>query len=602
MTRDLGGGGAAAPPTPPESETHFLGADLLVMALAANGYHVVPLNPGATEEVIASALERGNGVAPVLAYQELTALGFAAEVRLGSAVNGRSAGSNGCRRAAVIAHGMVGLGGMASFITGFAQQKLPILVLVGNAGVTEDSLGRHQNPNGALEQLARGAGCKSCLWVTGPESLIHQLKRASMLAEGGTPGPVALVPQNGVMAAPVSRDTVIEEIPGVDPSIGPSSESVRELARRLLEAESPVIIVGDGVARSDAVTDVVEVAERTGAAVIGSMTHELCFPMNHPQWAGSTGHLFGEHARDLLADADCVVSVGGVDVSTVFPTVDAPYQPGTWVTYVGDDPAAAAAMYRNSSSPVIASPKVTMRAIAQAVSEMASPVGLAAVARRTGRLVAANAAKHESRLARADAERKTVPLHAYDVALGLRDAVDALGIKHRVILVNEALTRAQAVEDVLRPSLPGHYFLSQGGSLGYAGPMASGIAQVNPDKTVIAFSGDGGFLCTPQWMLNATENGLNIKCIVFQDDTYGLLVQAASAQGRTSPDTFLLGNRRARVDHPAPVDFVKLAAALGGVRAECLSTRAQVAGSMMRLLSQDGPALIEARTPVVAGV
>jgi thiamine pyrophosphate-dependent acetolactate synthase large subunit-like protein len=246
----------------------YLGADLLVDALEANGFHVVPLNPGASEEIFSSALERSRGVAPVLAYQELTALGFAGGVTLGERARTRASGEidAGPCRATVVAHGMVGLGGMASFISGFAQQKLPVLILVGNAGVMEDSLGKHQNPNGGLEEMARAAGCKAVISVTSPETLMHQLKRATMLAEGGTPGPVALViPQNGVMRAPATCDTIIEKIPRVTYDTEPNASAVRELAQRLLSAKEPVILLGDEVARAGAVPAIVTVADQIGA-------------------------------------------------------------------------------------------------------------------------------------------------------------------------------------------------------------------------------------------------------------------------------------------------------------------------------------------------
>ena len=225
------------------SPNAFLGADLLVHALEANGFYVVSFNPGASEEIIASALERNDGVAPVLAYQELTALGFAGGVALGERTRRGicSGGDSSPARAAVIAHGIVGLGGMASFLSGFAQQKLPVLILVGTAGVMEDSLGKHQNPNGGLEEMAHGAGCKAVIRVTTPETLMHQLKRATMLAECNRPGPVALViPQNGVMGAPVAPDTIIEKIPQLTYDAEPSATAVQELAQRLRSADNPV--------------------------------------------------------------------------------------------------------------------------------------------------------------------------------------------------------------------------------------------------------------------------------------------------------------------------------------------------------------------------
>lgn len=578
----------------------MLGADLLARALDTNGFRVVPLNPGASEELLASALERADGPKPVLAYQELTALGFAAGVALGASVRRASARDGGSVpvRSAVIAHGMVGLGGMASFITGFAQQKLPLLILVGNAGVVEDSLGKHQNPNGGLEMLARGAGCKAVVWTTSPDSLVHQLKRATMLAEGGTPGPVALViPQNGVMGALVGRDTIIERIPSTTTNAEPGHDAVAQLAQQLDRSINPVILVGDEVARTDAVDAVVRLAERTGARVIGSMAHELCFPMDHPQWCGFTGHVFGERARQLLADADCVVSVGGSDISAVFPTPDAPYNPQAWVTFIGDYATAAASMYRGSASPIVASPKTTVTRLIERLQKGETPAKNQEVRERALRIADDNQQAREARRRRADVERQHVPLHAYDVAEALQAVIAELGIGKDLVIYNEGLTRAAAVEDVLKPSRTGHYFSSQGGSLGYAGPIASGIAQVNPDKTVIALSGDGGFLYTPQWLLTAQENSLRVKSIVFKDDAYSLLIQTAADQGRPSPDTFLLGKRRRHVKHPAPIDFVTLAASLGGVWSERATTRFQIKGLIRDLLTHDGPGVLEADTP-----
>jgi thiamine pyrophosphate-dependent acetolactate synthase large subunit-like protein len=77
--------------------------------------------------------------------------------------------------------------------------------------------------------------------------------------------------------------------------------------------------------------------------------------------------------------------------------------------------------------------------------------------------------------------------------------------------------------------------------------MASGIAYADPGETVVALSGDGGFLYTPQWLFTAQESAVNVKIIVFKNGAYSLPIQTAAAQGRPSPDTFMLGIRRAKV-------------------------------------------------------
>jgi thiamine pyrophosphate-dependent acetolactate synthase large subunit-like protein len=432
--------------------------------------------------------------------------------------------------------------------------------------------------------------------VTSPESLIHQLKRATLLAEGATPGPTALViPQNGVMAAPVSSDTVIESIPYREFETAPNPAAVSELARRLNGSKAPVILVGDEVARAGAIEDLVNVAELCGARVIGSMAHELCFPMDHPLWFGSTGHVFGTSAQQLFANADCIVSVGGVDVSMVFPTSSAPYSADAWVTFVGEDEAAAAAMYRSSAAPIIANPKAAMEHLARELTTIQTESQSAEIAARRKTLGDASKAARQARLDKGNKERQAVPLHAYDIAEALQTVLKELGTENEAVIFNEGLTRARSIEDILLPRRAHRYFSSQGGSLGYAGPIACGIAFVNPGNTVIAISGDGGFLYTPQWLLTARENRLNVKCIVFQDNAYNTLIGIARAQGRPSPDVFLLGERRQRVASPAPIDYISVATGLGGVQAEAVAARADVEAAVRRLLIQDGPALLVAK-------
>ena len=217
-----------------------------------------------------------------------------------------------------------------------------------------------------------------------------------------------------------------------------------------------------------------------------------------------------------------------------------------------------------------------MERLAEELKKNKTPSHAKQVAERTKKIASGNQSAREARLAKADRERKQVELHVYDVAEALKEVITELGIGEDVVIFNEGLTRALAIEDVLQPSKSGHYFSSQGGSLGYAGPMASGIAYVNPGKTIVAISGDGGFIYTPQWLLTAQENGLNVKSFVFKDDAYSLLIEAAAAQGRSSPDTFKLGARRTNVKSQAPIDFVKLGTALGGVWAERVSRRAEL--------------------------
>ena len=62
---------------------------------------------------------------------------------------------------------------------------------------------------------------------------------------------------------------------------------------------------------------------------------------------------------------------------------------------------------------------------------------------------------------------------------------------------------------------------SYSGNLGYAFPVALGAKVAQPDKAVVAVSGDGGFLFNSQELATAVQHGINAVVIVFNDNAYG---------------------------------------------------------------------------------
>ena len=123
---------------------------------------------------------------------------------------------------------------------------------------------------------------------------------------------------------------------------------------------------------------------------------------------------------------------------------------------------------------------------------------------------------------------------------------------------------------------------SYSGNLGYAFPTALGAKVAQPDRAVVALSGDGGFLFNSQELASAVQHGINAVVVVFNDNAYGNVVrdQINRFAGRT------IGGE---LHNP---DFVKLAEAYGatGIRA---STPEELEASLKASLTHDGPTLIE---------
>lgn len=61
------------------------------------------------------------------------------------------------------------------------------------------------------------------------------------------------------------------------------------------------------------------------------------------------------------------------------------------------------------------------------------------------------------------------------------------------------------------------------GAMGYGLPGALGAKVAHPDRTVISFSGDGGFMMTMQELETAVREGINVISIVANNNMYGTI-------------------------------------------------------------------------------
>ena len=123
---------------------------------------------------------------------------------------------------------------------------------------------------------------------------------------------------------------------------------------------------------------------------------------------------------------------------------------------------------------------------------------------------------------------------------------------------------------------------SYSGNLGYAFPTALGAKVAQPDKAVVALSGDGGFLFNSQELATAAQHGINVVVVLFNDNAYGNVL-------RDQVNRF---NGRAIGAELRNPDFMKLAEAYGvrGVRAQGPE---QLESSLRQAIGIEEPTLIE---------
>ncbi len=120
------------------------------------------------------------------------------------------------------------------------------------------------------------------------------------------------------------------------------------------------------------------------------------------------------------------------------------------------------------------------------------------------------------------------------------------------------------------------------GAMGYSVPAAVGAKIAFPDRMVVSFVGDGGFMMTGQEIATAFHHGVAPIVLVFNNSMYGTIrmYQERSYPGRVSGTA---------LTNP---DFAKLIEAYGG-HGETVTETAQFAPAFRRAVDSGRPAVIE---------
>ena len=143
-------------------------------------------------------------------------------------------------------------------------------------------------------------------------------------------------------------------------------------------------------------------------------------------------------------------------------------------------------------------------------------------------------------------------------------------------------------------------FVTSGGlgTMGYGFPAAVGAAIANPDKRVIAVSGDGSFQMNLQELATAVKNKLSIVIVILDNGYLGMVRQWQEMFfGKRYSSTHLndveLLKRGSEVTPDGTPDFVKLAAAYGAAGYRVYNSDDLTEAIEKAHKNTDGPTIID---------
>ena len=149
---------------------------------------------------------------------------------------------------------------------------------------------------------------------------------------------------------------------------------------------------------------------------------------------------------------------------------------------------------------------------------------------------------------------------------------------------------------------PAHDWLTlTGGAIGYGLPVAIGAAIAEPQRPVLCLESDGSAMYTISALWTHARENLDITTVVYANHAYDILRIELQRVGAQSQDHSTGPKAEALLDLTRPtMDFVQLAQGMG-VPARRVGTAEELAEALRWAYREDGPHLIEAVMPSIAG-
>jgi benzoylformate decarboxylase len=535
----------------------------------ADGMHYMFGNPGTVEQGFLDALRDYPDLKYILTLQESVAVlmadGYARATKKPTLVQ---------------LHSTPGVGNGIGALYQAKRGHSPLVVVGGDAGIRYQAMDAQMA--GDLVAMCEPVTKWSAM-VQDPASLLRMVRRAVKIAATPPMGPVYLCLPQDILDAPCVEEVRPTSLPST--RVTPESALIRQAAAWLAAAQSPLILMGDGIAYSGAQAELVRVAELLGAEVWGVDSGELNMADDHPLYQGQTGHMFGFGSLPVTRRGDAVLVCGTYILPEVFPELGPVFAPDARVVHI-DLNVYEIAKNHPVSLGMLGDPKLSLAALAAELEKALSPGQRQAAAGRRESLAKAKTAKRAAELEADRKVRDAVPMRSGRFMEEL-----AARLPEHAIIFDEALTSSPALTRHMPPNRPGHFFQNRGGSLGVGFPGAIGVKLANPGKPVIAFSGDGGSMYTIQALWTAARHGVDVKFVVCNNASYQYLqwnITQYWKETGVAPHPYPLSFD---LSYPA-LRFDAMARAMGvpSVRVE---QPAEIAGAIAAMLSHDGPFLID---------
>ena len=392
-----------------------------------------------------------------------------------------------------------------------AADSIPILCITGQA--PRAKLYKEDFQAVDIESIAKPV-TKWAVTVREPGLVPRVFQQAFHIMRSGRPGPVLIDLPIDVQTAEIEFDMdTYEPLPVYKPI---ATRRQIEKAMEMLEtAERPLIIAGGGIINADASDLLVAFAETTGVPVIPTLMAWGAIPDDHPLMAGMVGlqtsHRYG---NATFLKSDFVLGIGNRWANRHTGSIES-YTKGRTFVHVDIEPTQIGRVF-NPDFGIVSDAKAALELFVDVARERK------AAGRLKNRSTWAQECEHRklNMLRRSDFE--DVPLKPQRVYQEMNEAFG----RDTCYVTTIGLSQIAGAQ-FLHVYKPRNWInCGQAGPLGWTLPAALGVRAADPEREIVALSGDYDFQFLIEELAVGAQYKLPYLHIVVNNSYLGLIRQA----------------------------------------------------------------------------
>lgn len=426
--------------------------------------------------------------------------------------------------------------------------------------------GIHETPHDTYDNVV-----KENILVRSPEAVLAAVADAVSAARTPPKGPVRVGIPRSFLTTSADRAADFGE-PDRGGGRTLPDDAITELATRLDEAASPVIVAGGGVRSADATAALRTVAETLSAPVFVTVKGKGVFPEDHELYAGVFWTGMSDAVGDELAAADTTFAIGS-DLDAVTTNNWRSVLPNLLHVTLNRDDLGGANQGYDPAFGLVADARRVLEALSGRL-QRDNDGGPA----RAARVRDAEAARTQTLR-----ESSTHPLNSVQVLEVIRDRAP----RETIVTADSGGSRLWTV--ITFDVYEARSYVNPGSwaSMGTGLPAAIGAKVANPDRPVISIIGDGGLMMCLHELHTAIAEGIDVITVVLNNNDYAIISEGGVAEFGIEERAYGWG------DHP--ISFAEVADGMG-VEGTVAKTTDEISDALDEALASEGPALIEVPT------